>query len=70
MKNNSDLNNKGKRKFKLNASIIIAILFLILAASILNYYSTKAASKSNNVTNAINDNLSEPTHLTSNVNTQ
>ena len=42
----------SKRKI----TIIIAILILILAASILNYYATKLKSQTNNVTNALNQN--------------
>lgn len=59
MKDNVELNNKNRKsKSKRKISIIIAVLLLILAASIMNYYSTKFASKTNNVTNAINGNVS------------
>ena len=65
MKDNQDLNpNNRKKSSKRKINIIIAVLFLILAASILNYYTTKLKSQTNNVTNAIKQNTSTSTNET------
>ena len=59
MKGNADLKNTRKKSSKRKIIIIVAVLFLILAASVLNYYSTKYKSQTNNVTNALNENTSK-----------